>query len=227
MLTQQKISPAEQLKAIECFVTLTRNPVTFEAIYDLDEILRKTELGTISIEYLKSQPDVAALIEERYLPPVPNLNQLLTYPQNSLGYQFASHLVANHFDPQFYRKREIIDDLSYIMLRRSQTHDIYHIVTGFGTDASGEMGLQAFMLAQMRSPIAMVILASGIINKLCDPQTLNAYMQQMGRGWQMGLKAKPFMAQKWEEAWEKPLAQWQAELGIEAVAEGSDRAIAV
>lgn len=214
MLTQQKISLAEQIKALNCFLTLTQQPVNFEAIYDLDEILRKTKLGTISIEYLQSQPEVAAIIQERYLPPVPNLDRLLTYPPESLGYQFASHLVENHFDPKFYRQREVTDDLSYIMLRRSQTHDIYHIVTGFGTDAAGELGLQAFMVAQMRSPIGLAILAAGIIYQLADPVMSNLQMQQIGRGWQMGVTAKPFMAQKWEDCWEKPLAQWQAELGI-------------
>jgi ubiquinone biosynthesis protein Coq4 len=30
----------------------------------------------------------------------------------------------------------------------------------------------------------------------------------------MGKKAKSLFAQKWEEAWEKPLAQWRAELNI-------------
>ncbi len=212
MLTH--LSIADQLKAVQSFSTLTTNPATFEAIYDLDEILRATDLSTISIEYLKTQPGVAAIIEERYLAPVPNLAELLTCPQDSLGYQFAQHLVINQFDPEFYRKREVKDDISYITLRRSQTHDIHHVVTGFGTDPAGELGLQAFQLAQMRSPLAIAILTAGLINVLADAQQLNAHMQQIFQGWEMGLKAKPLMAQKWEEDWEKPLAQWQTELGL-------------
>ena len=43
-------------------------------------------------------------------------------------------------------------------------------------------------------------------------------MQQIFQGWKMGLKAKPLMAQKWEDHWEKPLAQWRSELGIVPVA---------
>lgn len=216
MLVQQNLSVDEQLQAIASFAALTKNPATFAAIYDLDEMLRKTELATISIEYLKAQSEVAALIEERYLAPIPDLNALLAYPQDSLGYQFASHLMANHFDPEFYRKRPVTDDMSYIMLRRSQTHDIHHVVTGFGTDPSGELGLQAFQLAQMRSPLAIAILTSGIINAFADSCVLNTHMEQIFRGWQMGLKAKPLIAQKWEEHWEMPLLQWRSQLGLEA-----------
>jgi ubiquinone biosynthesis protein COQ4 len=214
MLTQDKISLEEQINALSCFITLTKNPATFEAIYDLDKILKKTDLSTISIEYLKSQPEVAAIIDERYLAPAPNLDRLLTYHPDSLGYIFASHLIANQFDPEFYRKRQVTDEIDYIALRRSQTHDIHHVVTGFDTDPASELGLQAFQLAQMKSPIAIAIITTGIINVLADSQNLNAHLQRIFLGWEMGLKAKPFMAQKWEEHWEKPLVQWRKELGI-------------
>ncbi len=215
MLIQQELSLNEHLKVLSSFITLTRNPANFEAIYDLDEILRKTDLGIISLNYLKSYPEVGAIIQERYLAPVPNLNELMTYPQDSLGYQFASHLITNHFDPEFYRKREVKDDISYIVLRRSQTHDIQHIVTGFTTDSSGELGLQAFQFAQMRSPLAIAIIGAGIIHAMSQTQILSDHIQQICLGWEMGLKAKPLLAQKWEENWEKPLHQWQTELGIE------------
>ena len=164
MLTQLHLSLTDQLRALRCFLTLTQNPATFEAIYDLDEILRRTDLSAIAMQHLHSQPEVAMLMAERYLAPVPDLNVLITYPQDSLGYQFAFHLLANQFDPEFYRKREVVDDISYITLRRSQTHDIQHVITGFGTDTSGELGLQAFQLAQMRSPIAIAIITAGILN---------------------------------------------------------------
>ena len=218
MQTQPEISLAEQLKALNAFVKLTQNPATIDAIYDLDEVLRKTNLSTISIDYLKTQPEMAAIMKERYLAPVPNLQELLTYPRDSLGYRFAAHLTTNHFEPEFYRKRDVTDDISYISLRRSQTHDIHHVVTGFGTDPSGELGLQAFQLAQMRSPIALAIMTVGIVHALADSQILNAHMQQIFQGWKMGLKAKPLMAQKWEDHWQKPLAQWRSELGIVPVA---------
>ena len=217
MLMYSELSLLEQLKAFNRLIGLTQEPANFEAIYDLDELLQKTRLSQISLDYLKSQPEVAALIQERYLAPVPDLDKLITYPQDSLGYAFASHLIANQFDPAFYRQRNAIDDISYVAVRRSQTHDIYHVITGFGTDLGGELGLQAFQLAQFRSPISITLLVAGIIHNFANPRALEEQMQQIFRGWEMGLKAKPLMAQKGEEQWEKPLLHWQVELGIKSI----------
>lgn len=212
-----QLSWEDQHKAMHGFLRMTQNPATFEAIYDLDEVLRTTQLSEISMHHLRAQPEMLALMAERYLAPVPNLEELLTYPSESLGYQFAAHMVAHQFEPEFYRKRVVMDDISYVSLRRSQTHDIYHVVTGFGTDPSGELGLQAFQLAQMRSPIAIAIMGASLINVLGQTDHLMSYMNQISLGWQMGLHAKPLLAQKWEENWEKPLVQWRQELGLDRV----------
>ena len=58
------------------------------------------------------------------------------------------------------------DDASYILLRLRQTHDIWHLITGFGTDVAGELGLKAFELAQTRRPMALVLLTFGLLKAL-------------------------------------------------------------
>jgi len=40
-------------------------------------------------------------------------------------------------------------------------------------------------------------------------------LDRIAVGYRMGAKAKPFLAQKWEENWEKPISQWRRELGVE------------
>lgn len=218
-LMQPEVS-SDHLKALNAFLRLTRNPAEFEAIYDIDEVLRQTELSSISIEYLKSQPEVEAIIQERYLAPIPDLDVLLTYPTDSLGYCFAAHLRANNYEPKFYRDRDVVDDISYISLRRSQTHDIHHVVTGFGTELDDEVALQAFQLAQIRSPLAIALLSGAIVNgmasSLQSPDDLVGIMNSIHQGWTMGLNAKPFFAQKWEEEWEKSVTEWREDLGIQA-----------
>jgi ubiquinone biosynthesis protein Coq4 len=37
------------------------------------------------------------------------------------------------------------DDTSYLLLRLRQTHDLWHVVTGFSTNVPGELGLKAFV----------------------------------------------------------------------------------
>lgn len=218
MLTLQPNPTTAKLKALDSFITLTQNPADFTAIYDIDAVLRQTPLTSMSVNHLKAQPGMAEMIRDRYLAPVPDLDALLSYPSDSLGYVYASHLKANGFDPAFYRQIDVQDDATYIALRRSQTHDIHHMITGFGTDLPSELGLQAFELAQMRSPLAITLLASGIVNAVMHPEVLERTMSLIQTGWQMGLKAKPLMAQKWEDHWETSIAEWRAELAVEALA---------
>lgn len=71
-------------------------------------------------------------------------------------------------------------------------------------------------LAQMRSPLAVAIVAAVIMYALKSSTPLNPLVEAMQQGWQMGESAQPFFAQKWEENWEKPLSEWRIDLKVEA-----------
>ncbi len=107
-------------------------------------------------------------------------------------------------------------DAEYVELRLSQTHDLWHIVTGFDTSVVGEIGLQAFHLPQFPYPLATLLIANSLISiTLKEPEMLPHLLEAIAQGFQMGKAAKSLFAQKWEEDWEKPLTQWQAELNIQ------------
>jgi ubiquinone biosynthesis protein COQ4 len=115
-----------------------------------------------------------------------------------------------------YEGVSIDSEASYIEARLSQTHDIWHLVTGFGVTGIEEIGLQAFHLPQFPYPLAIALLSSSMMAALLfSPTELPTLLESIRKGWEMGKWAKPLFAQKWEEAWDKPLAQWQTELGIQ------------
>lgn len=204
------------LKTLKGFASFIKDPDNTDTIFDISEGLRKTEANQLAVEYIRSQPGVAEVLAERYLPPTPDLDRLITYPQDSLGYVYAAKMKQENFDPEFYRKVELKDDLSYIILRTRQTHDIWHAITNFDTDVIGELGLQAFTLAQTHFPLTIILVAGGLLKTLMkSPTDLDRLLDQIAIGYRMGAKAKPFIAQKWEEHWDKPIEQWRAELGIE------------
>ncbi|NJR75539.1 MAG: hypothetical protein HC773_21750 [Scytonema sp. CRU_2_7] len=180
--------------------------------------MNRTELYELGVEYLKSNPDIEALVRERYIASTPDMDALLQLPQDSLGYCYAAHMKRLNFDPNFFPHVEVKDDNSCLELRIKQTHDIWHIVTGFGTDEVGEYGLQGFTLAQTHLPVSIAILASGLFHTMLRyPNRMNEVLGVLLRGYDMGVKAKPFLSQKWEEDWEKPLAQWRSKLDVEPV----------
>lgn len=146
MIEQNAAMRKEFLSGLQGFMTFVKDPNNTESVFDIADAMGRTEAQAAAVVYLKSIPEVAQMIKERYIAPVPNMQELLNLPKDSLGYIYSSHMTEANFDPEFYRKVVIEDDFTYIVLRMRQTHDVWHTVTGFGVDVLGEIGLQAFQL---------------------------------------------------------------------------------
>ena len=99
--------------------------------------------------------------------------------------------------------------------RARETHDIWHVATGYGLDQEGEVGLSAFYVAQMSSPLNAIVLGVAFfIVVFRQPKRMNELMETITRGWTMGKAASPLFAVKWEELWERPLADVRRELRL-------------
>jgi ubiquinone biosynthesis protein Coq4 len=83
-------------------------------------------------------------LPQRYLAASPCLETLLKLPEDSLGYHYATHLISLNFETNFYRSIQVNSDTDYLLLRLRQTHDIWHIVTGFGVDVHGRIATESF-----------------------------------------------------------------------------------
>ena len=88
------------------------------------------------------------------------------------------------------------------------------MLTGFGIDAAGELGVQGFILAQIRSPLAVFFIFGGILASLKNQLPLDELLKALARGFELGLQAQCVIACKLEEGWDRPLADWQQELGL-------------
>ncbi len=216
MLDQQLDLSPDTLKTVKGFIAFVNNPNQTEAVFDIADGLRQTDLHQQFMAHLSSQPAVAQIVQERYFSPTPDLENMLQYPQNSLGYHYATEMKRTGLQPDFYRKLDVKDDYSYVAMRMRQTHDIWHIITGLETDLASEVGLQSFTLAQTRSPLAITLMTGALMSMLKSSGSLNPLVEKMQQGWQMGERAQPFLAQKWEEDWKKPLSEWRTDLQVKS-----------
>jgi ubiquinone biosynthesis protein COQ4 len=208
------------LRGTKAFLTLLFDDTgNLAPVLELSTTLIDTHAFQLAVENMKAVPEVAEIIAQRYMAPSHDLEALLQYPKDSLGYAYASSMKQAGFQP-LAAEVEIDSDASYVENRWLQTHDIWHIITGFDTSEIGEIGLQAFYLAQFQLPLASLLIANALISTtLWQPEALSPLLSAIALGWEMGQTGKPLIAQKWEEAWEKPVSVWQAQLNVQRVAQ--------
>lgn len=203
----------ELLQGLQSFLSLINEEFTIKGVFDVDDALATQEVTAAEIAYVKSNPEIAQLFEERYIAATPNLEELLKLPKDSLGFVYASYLRELNFEQKFYPEVEVKDDASYFTMRMRQTHDIWHTVTGWFNDAGG-IKLAAFTVAQNRSPLNTMMLAAVLLHTIKRNEDINPIVRLFQEGYDVGCQAKPLMAQKWEEAWERPIADWRSELNL-------------
>jgi ubiquinone biosynthesis protein COQ4 len=205
----------DTLVVLKGALSLIRDPQQTDSVYDIEDGMKQSAAMAAATRQMMAQPEIAALAAERYLAVTPDIPKLLAYPPDSLGYAYAKYIDTAGFDPGFYRSMAVEDDTSYLLLRLRQTHDLWHVVTGFATNVPGELGLKAFELAQTRRTMAGILIAGGFLKCLLQtPDELDELLNNISRGYRMGLQAKPLLAQKWEENWDRSLSEWRLKLGI-------------
>jgi ubiquinone biosynthesis protein Coq4 len=87
-------------------------------------------------------------------------------------------------------------------------------------DCWGEIGLQAFYLAQIGGGLATLLLAVGFLRvSLYEVEQGRNMMDGVVKGYEMGKRAKPFFGVHWDELWDVPLDEVRRRLGVEALSE--------
>ena len=142
--------------------------------------------------------------------------EMQNLPLGSLGRCYSDQLLNQEINPDtLIDPRPVTDESDYITHRLKETHDIIHILTGFGVDGIDELGLQGFNLAQTRAPLAVMLIFGGMLSALQNGEPLAPMLSALARGFQLGLDAELVIAYKLEEGWHKPLEEWRKDLNIQ------------
>jgi ubiquinone biosynthesis protein COQ4 len=186
-----------------------------ENVFDLEDAYDGTPQMQACMKRMRAEPAVAELIKQNYGPPTLELAKLLQYPQGSLGFTYGKLLEVQGFTPHFYRDRPIQNEDDYCIMRVRKTHDIQHVVTGWGMLNRGEVGVTTINAYQYSYP-AFVLLQLGAMALLfhAGAEDFMERVDIISKGVQFARTIKPLMGIRWEDELEKPLDRWREELGI-------------
>jgi ubiquinone biosynthesis protein COQ4 len=198
-------------------------------VFDLEDGFRKSPWMNASIEKLKQDPDSAKMIEERYIGPEYDFDQLIKLPKNTLGYTYAKLMNTMGFQAHFYRDRPSVDDESdYVTMRVRKTHDLHHTISGFSMGI-GEVGVIALNVSQFGYP-AFMLIDTVALTIACFPGLSNLPDEEkflgglafdtLSTGIKMGREAKSLFPVKFEEMLEVPIEDVRKNLNITPIKEG-------
>ena len=144
-----------------------------------------------------------------------DLSGLEDLPQGTLGRALAERCRRKGIDPNLIQV-PADDDVGWLLHDLYQTHDIWHVATGWGNDLAGEVGLGGFYCAQLGSPTFFgYMLALIFLNVISRRANLDETMAAFSAGYRTGKQAEPMIGVAWDELWHLPLAEVRARFRID------------
>ena len=167
------------------------------------------------MDHLKQDPRTAVAMSARkpFGPIV--LADLDGLPEGTLGRVFADHCRARGIDPNLVHVPPD-DEIGWTLNHMYQSHDIWHVVTGWGNDLPGEFGLGGFYCAQLGSPPFFgYMVALLLLNVVVRRANLNEVIEAFSKGFEAGKHAQPLWGLHWDEQWQTPIEELRTRLQID------------
>ena len=214
----------------------TRNPLLVaRAAWRLVKNLGATEEATVLEDYFSRSGWMKKysrwdLVCERFLPgeyTAQQLTELARLPHldldkleavcapGTVGYAVASHMKRCGLNPNIFRPAEVHSKEDYAVVHITETHDIWHVVTGFGNDEPGEIALVAFYCSHTGASIFVLLLATALLNTaLFNHEKMNERFDAIVEGWNAGKRAQPMFGIDWTTLWDRPIDEVRQELNL-------------
>lgn len=198
--------------ALAALATLSRNPGRLDQVLVLAQAVNARMIAR-AVERFSATDEGRRFFAEQ-----PRIDRahvdydaLRRLPDGTLGREYARFLDDNGITPDAFEKLPEVGDerAAWLMLRMRQTHDLWHVLTGYTPDVWGEILLQVFTYAQTGAPSALVIAAFGALRwgKLRPAQ-----VRELRRAWQRGKATRFLPTVRWEALWATPVAELRASL---------------
>lgn len=207
----------KQIAALRSMIVIARDPSRLDAVFSLHDAIEDPAVLEPMVARMRAGEATGRALRERARLGKVDLAALEALPEGTLGRAYANFMRAAGLDPASIPTLEARSEHQWFSAHLYETHDIWHVVTGFGPDVAGELGLQAFYLAQVEGPLSVAILAAGLVNTAVRAmEDSTRRFDEITRGWQLGRAARPLFGVRWGEQWARPLSEIRRELGLPA-----------
>ena len=213
-------------RAFRLLREVIRKPDDTDQVFEFFEAVGGNE-GPAAFRRLVATPEGRRLLAAR-----PRLVEVLadealltSLPEGSLGNWYLRLMRARGFaSAGLLEARErgagkrILEDAEHEWFydRINVMHDLWHVLTGYGTDELGESALIAFSHAQIPNRSFPILLIAAVY---MGPKSWDlAWPRYLWRAYRRGRRAKLLTAAHWEELLPLPVQEVRERLGVEPAA---------
>jgi len=207
-----------KMRVIKAIAEVARDPRRLDQVFAVCDAGLANDDATMSaiLASIRRHPQGAAALHDRPRLGQPSLEALELLAPGTLGRAYAAHMRAAGLDPAKLPQRATHDAASYFLPHLIETHDVWHVVTGFGTDVAGELGLMSFYAAQSPGKVPLMILVSGLIATIrTGMHEKDRRLDAVAAGWMLGKRARPLFGARWNLLWPVPLAEVRRRFAID------------
>jgi len=181
------------------------------AFNTLERTVRRMAADPRGRPLLSARPDIVQKLSDRAA--------LSRLPEGSLGRAYLEFVERENISAEGIRvaaEQGMRDadalpaPLDWMSRRMRDTHDLWHVVTGYSGDVLGETSLLAFTFTQTWSPGVALILAIGLVKTLGGLSARRTILD----GFMRGLRSEWLPAQDWEGLLALPLLDVRTRLSI-------------
>jgi ubiquinone biosynthesis protein COQ4 len=142
-----------------------------------------------------------------------DLAMLAALPVGSFGRTYHSFMSERGLSPDVFEPPSDMRDprTRYVAQRIRQTHDLWHVLTGYNTDTLGETELQAFTYGQLRLPFSLIVAVLGLFR--ARPLAFDS-PARVWAAYRRGRRAPLLLLEILERAFPSSLASVQAQFGL-------------
>ena len=207
------LAPLDRVRIARSFIAIVRDPKNLDDVLDLSDRIADRELDDALVpEQIR---EAAAALGTPA--PLPDLEALRELPDGTLGREYARFMDDNGLVPEALRRADDGTDLARLRAHPRRSHDIWHVATGWTPDLLGELGLQAFYLAQLRVPFPAFVLAAGLLHTVLKQRGhFGDIVDAVAEGWRQGAAAAPLLTIDWAPLLTEPVEVVQERLAIDA-----------
>jgi ubiquinone biosynthesis protein COQ4 len=209
-------------KALGHFRKLVANKEDTSQVFHIFDSLPRRDFVADARAFAESAHGRALMSSEPFLPDfLDDHAPLLALPEGTVGHIYAEFMereglsAVGLYEESVKMGRQRYDDqLQWVIDRMRDTHDLLHILTGYGRDALGEQCVLAFTYGQQPSPGNLFIAWLGALEIKRTVKPKASVMGAVAEAQRMGKAARRLLDEDIRALMAEPIDVARARMGI-------------